>query len=291
MNRDLFDFFVKSEKPREFCVTSFGTWWGCLYETFLYILNHLLLLWRCLLDSIRFISSSEEHCSVEKAETAALCNFVIALIYSEFCFKTPTVKYKVEKTINVKAFSTLVFLRIQLVGCVRKQANVVYCCLLSDFLELLKMVLLKMQSVDPFSVVSPPLPSYFSHMVKHLSVSKQSYILSSTAFSLLALSQIAVKRYLDMCCAICLSSFLTQDYRVWFHWLSWSDCRVWCRKCINPFYEGHFMCQQDASCVFLLLTRISNWLLFVVLTRLERECRKRPADDEYWLEPQNYRTG
>lgn len=219
---------------------------------------------------------------MEIAETAALCNFVIALIYSEFCFKTPTVKYKVEKTINVKAFSTLVFLRIQLVGCVRKQANVVYCCLLSDFLELLKMVLLKMQSVDPFSVVSPSLPNYFSHMVKHLSVSKQSYILSSTAFSLLALSQIAVKRYLDMCCAICLSSFLTQDYRVWFHWLSWSDCRVWCRKCINPFYEGHFMCQQDASCVFLLLTRISNWLLFVVLTRLTRE-RMQETSCWWWV--------
>lgn len=113
-------FFSKSEKPQEFCITSFSAWWSCLYKTFPYILNHLLLLWQCLLDSIRFISSSKEHCSVEIAETAALCNFVIALIYSEFCFNTPAVKYKEGKTINIKAFSTLVFLRILFVGSVRK---------------------------------------------------------------------------------------------------------------------------------------------------------------------------
>lgn len=57
---------------------------------------------------------------MEIAETAALCNFVIALIYSEFCFNTPAVKYKEEKTINIKAFSTLVLLRVQFVGSVRK---------------------------------------------------------------------------------------------------------------------------------------------------------------------------
>lgn len=57
----------------------------CMFPS---ILNHLLLLWQRLLDSIRFISSSKEHCSVEIAETAALCNFVVALIYSEFCFKS-----------------------------------------------------------------------------------------------------------------------------------------------------------------------------------------------------------
>lgn len=49
---------------------------------------------------------------MEIAETAALCNFVIALIYSEFCFNTPAVKYKEEKTINIKALSTLVSLRV-----------------------------------------------------------------------------------------------------------------------------------------------------------------------------------
>jgi len=89
--------------------------------TFPYILYHLLLLWQCLLDSIRFIRSSKEHCSVEIAETAALCNFVIALIYSEFCFNTPAVKYKEEKPINIEALSTLVFLPVRFVGrCVRK---------------------------------------------------------------------------------------------------------------------------------------------------------------------------
>lgn len=121
MNRDLFDFFVKSEKPLEFVVTSFSTWWGCLYETFLYILNHLLLLWQCLLDTIRFISSSKEHCSVKIAETAALCNFVIALIYSESCFSSPAVKYKEEKNNQYKSTFYLTILMCAL--CSEKRRN------------------------------------------------------------------------------------------------------------------------------------------------------------------------
>lgn len=120
-------------------------------------------------------------------------------------------------------------------------------------------------------VVSPPLPNYFSHMVKHLSVSKQSCILSSTTCSLLACSQISSHKIARYVLCYSPSSFLIQDYRIWFHLLSWSDCRVWCRKCINLFCEVNFTCQQDASRVLLLLTRISDWLLLIVPNRLTRE--------------------
>ena len=211
-------FFVKSENPQEFCVTSFSTWWGCLYETFLYILNHLLLLWQCLLDSIRFISSSEEHCSVEIAETAALCNFVIALIYSEFCFNTPTVKYKVEKNNQHKSFFFFCILMYTVCGMCKKISK---CSLLLSskwFLEAAGNGASENAVCGSLlCVVSPPLPNYFSHMVKHLSVSKQSCILSSTTCSLLACSQISSHKIARYVLCYSPSSFLIQDYRIWFH--------------------------------------------------------------------------
>lgn len=74
---------------------------------------------------------------MEIAETAALCNFVIALIYSKFCFNTPAVKYKEEKTINIKALSTSVFLQVQFGGrWLKNQTNIRLVLLFSKrFLE------------------------------------------------------------------------------------------------------------------------------------------------------------